>query len=216
MAKCHSQARKSTGVLLTAESSSVFRAVSPRFFGVERRSSTVALLARATRAHPEQSPHYTVGVVRANNCSASPRDAAVVSGGDKVHLTPEAKMSSKHEDIVRQFCAAWSRRNVEELLAFFSPDAVYHNMPLPPLQGIDAIRATLETFVTPAEWIEFEMLIIASRGNTVFTERVDRFRFAGKEVSLPVAGVFELENGKIRAWRDYFDMQTWLQQTTPA
>jgi limonene-1,2-epoxide hydrolase len=102
---------------------------------------------------------------------------------------------------------------VDRLLQFFLPDAVYHNMPLPPLQGIEAIRTTLETFVAPAEWIEFEVLNIAVNGNVVFTERIDRFRFLGKEVALPVAGVFELEGEKIRAWRDYFDMQTWLRQT---
>ena len=47
----------------------------------------------------------------------------------------------------------------------------------------------------------------------VFTERVDRFRIMGKQVALPVAGVFEIRNGKIAAWRDYFDMQTWMKQS---
>lgn len=120
-----------------------------------------------------------------------------------------------NEEVVVAFCNAWKERNIDQLLGFFLPDAVYHNMPLPPLRGLDAIRATLETFVTPAEFIEFEILHLASKGNLVFTERVDRFRFAGKDVELPVAGVFEIEDGKIRAWRDYFDMQTWLQQTAP-
>jgi limonene-1,2-epoxide hydrolase len=27
-----------------------------------------------------------------------------------------------------------------------------------------------------------------------------------------VAGVFELRDGKIAAWRDYFDMATWTRQ----
>ncbi len=36
----------------------------------------------------------------------------------------------------------------------------------------------------------------------------------GKKVELPVAGVFEVKDGKITAWRDYFDMQTWARQTT--
>ncbi len=35
----------------------------------------------------------------------------------------------------------------------------------------------------------------------------------GKKASLPVCGVFEVRNGKIVAWCDYFDMQTWLKQT---
>lgn len=31
--------------------------------------------------------------------------------------------------------------------------------------------------------------------------------FGGKAVKLPVTGVFELDGGRIKAWRDYFDMQ---------
>ena len=122
-------------------------------------------------------------------------------------------MAKDSEHVVRDFCAAWARKNIDELLDFFTPDAVYHNMPLVPLSGIDAIRETLNMFVTPAERIEFELLAIASAGDLVFTERIDRFQMMGKNVSLPVAGVFEVRNGKIAAWRDYFDMQTWMAQT---
>ncbi len=117
---------------------------------------------------------------------------------------------------VRDFCAAWRRRDIDELLGFFAADAVYHNMPIEPLHGVDAIRDTVSAFVVPAEHIEFELLAIASSGDLVFTERVDRFTMMGKTIALPVAGVFEIRNGKIVAWRDYFDLQTWLRQTSPA
>jgi len=50
-------------------------------------------------------------------------------------------------------------------------------------------------------------------GDLVFTERTDHFLTAGKAVALPVAGVFELRNGKIAAWRDYFDLQSFLAQS---
>ena len=122
-------------------------------------------------------------------------------------------MPTSNEKIVQDFCAAWARKNIDELLSFFTPDAVYHNIPLEPLNGVAAIRETINMFAAPAQSIEFEMLNIASSGDVVFTERVDRFTMMGKTVSLPVAGVFELRNGKIAAWRDYFDMQTWMKQT---
>ena len=125
-------------------------------------------------------------------------------------------MTTANEKVVQDFCAAWARKNIDELLGFFTPDAVYHNMPLEPLQGIDAIRETINMFAAPAESIAFEMRGIASSGDTVFTERVDHFRIMGKRVALPVAGVFEIRDGKIAAWRDYFDMQSWLRQTGAA
>jgi limonene-1,2-epoxide hydrolase len=127
--------------------------------------------------------------------------------------TKEEIMSAENEKLIRNFCDAWVRRNIDELLGYFAPDAVYHNIPMEPLKGVDAIRQTLGMFVTPAEHIEFETTAMASAGDLVFTERVDHFRLQGKPASLPVCGVFEVRNGKIVAWRDYFDMQTWLKQT---
>ena len=46
-----------------------------------------------------------------------------------------------------------------------------------------------------------------------FVERLDRFSVGGKPVELPIAGVFEIRDGKIAAWRDYFDMATWTRLT---
>ncbi len=125
-------------------------------------------------------------------------------------------MTMANERFIRDFCNAWSRRDIDELLGYFAPDAVYHNMPLEPLRGRDAIRSTIEMFMTPAERVEFETLAIASANDVVFTERVDHFTIMGRKISLPVAGVFEVRNGKIAAWRDYFDLQTWLKQTGAA
>jgi limonene-1,2-epoxide hydrolase len=116
------------------------------------------------------------------------------------------------EAVVREFCAAWDRRDVEAILTWFAPDATYHNMPLEPVCGHTAIREVLNLFVPPASKIHFEVLAIASWGNVVFTERVDHLTVAGKEVALPVAGVFELRDGKIAAWRDYFDMGSYRRQ----
>jgi len=120
---------------------------------------------------------------------------------------------SDNETLIRDFCAAWARRDMDELLGFFTDDAVYHNMPMAPVQGHDGIRAVLEFFVPGSQSIEFEILALASTGDLVFTERVDRFVMGEQRVELPVAGVFQVRDGKIAAWRDYFDMQTFTSQT---
>lgn len=121
---------------------------------------------------------------------------------------------SDNTELVSAFCRAWSNRDVDEILGYFAEDAVYHNMPMPPMQGKPAIKTVLQQIVSPTSWIEWETLNMAEAGNVVFTERVDRFEMAGKKVELPVAGVFEIENGKIKAWRDYFDMAAWTRQTS--
>jgi limonene-1,2-epoxide hydrolase len=40
----------------------------------------------------------------------------------------------------------------------------------------------------------------------VFNERTDRITLNGRPVTLPIAGVFEMREGRIVAWREYFDL----------
>jgi limonene-1,2-epoxide hydrolase len=121
-------------------------------------------------------------------------------------------MASDSEKVVNDFCAAWKRRNLDEIMAFFAEDAVYHNMPMEPAKGTAAIRNVINTFLPMASAVEFKILHSAAAGNVVINERVDIFQMGPKKIELPVAGVFELRNGKIAAWRDYFDMAAWTRQ----
>jgi limonene-1,2-epoxide hydrolase len=117
------------------------------------------------------------------------------------------------EQAVRAFCKAVSRCKSAELVDYFTPDAVYHNIPVEPVQGHDAIRATLEQFLDISSVAEFDILALAVAGNTVLTERIDRFTINDKRVELSVMGAFEVAtSGKISAWRDYFDMQQFIKQ----
>jgi limonene-1,2-epoxide hydrolase len=114
-------------------------------------------------------------------------------------------------ELVRRFCAAWSE-NMEagELAAFFTDDAVYHNIPLEPVTGRDEIAKAIASFIRPGppgiEAIDFHVINIAASGPVVMTERVDVFTQANKTFELPVMGTFEVTRGKISTWRDYFDM----------
>ncbi len=117
-------------------------------------------------------------------------------------------MSAENQKIVSDFCQAWSRMKLDEILGFMSDDAVYHNIPMQPAKGKAAIRAVIEGFLKMADAIEFRILHTTSSGNVVMNERVDSFVYkGGKKGSIPVVGVFEVSGGKITAWRDYFDMK---------
>lgn len=117
------------------------------------------------------------------------------------------------EQIVRRFCDAVPRRDCAELAAFFSDDAVYHNIPVDPVRGTAAIQKLLESFLAPASHAEFEIRALAVQGRQVLTERVDRFVVNGKPVALPVMGIFEVQpDGLISAWRDYFDLAQFTKQ----
>ena len=122
------------------------------------------------------------------------------------------------ERVVRRFCDAVPARDVKALCAFFTEDAVYHNMPIAPVRGTEAIAQVLGQFLGPAtEAAEFEITALAVTGRSVLTERVDRFTIGGQRVELPVMGLFEVtSDGRIAAWRDYFDMQQFTRQLSRA
>ena len=97
-------------------------------------------------------------------------------------------------------------------MAFFADDAVYHNIPVDPVTGVDAIRSTIAGFTGGVDSVEFRVRNIVADGNVVLTERVDVFVTPAKTISLPVMGAFEVAGGKIAAWRDYFDMNQFMSQ----
>jgi limonene-1,2-epoxide hydrolase len=110
------------------------------------------------------------------------------------------------EQVVRDFCAAASGRDPAVLRSFLADDVVYHNIPMDPAEGIEAAMAVIDMFLNMCEALEFEIHHLASDGSTVLTERTDSFTIKGKTAPLAVMGAFHVSDGKITAWRDYFDM----------
>jgi limonene-1,2-epoxide hydrolase len=115
--------------------------------------------------------------------------------------------------LVRDFIAKWEARDIDGILAAFSDDPFYHNMPMAPLTSKDAIRKFIEPFLTPATGVEWTVHFIAEDPKgVVMTERTDAFMFGDKRIALPVMGTFELKDGKISKWRDYFDLREFENQ----
>lgn len=115
------------------------------------------------------------------------------------------------EQVVRDFIAAWSAMDFDRIAALLHPQVDYHNIPMTPMHG----RAAVEPYLRKLERcdsIDWELLSIAASGATVLTERVDGFVIRGTPVRLPVMGVFEIEDGLIRRWRDYFDLASYREQ----
>lgn len=121
-------------------------------------------------------------------------------------------MSAENEKLVTDFCRAWSRLKTDEILSYLTDDCFYHNIPMEPCVGKAAIRNFVEPFLKDAQEAHFEIKHTTSAGNVVMNERVDRFIMGPKKIELPVAGVFEITNGKISAWRDYFDLGGFTKQ----
>jgi limonene-1,2-epoxide hydrolase len=118
-------------------------------------------------------------------------------------------------DVVREFCDSWAKGDLDVIIDFFTDDAVYHNIPVAPVTGKGAIRETIAGFTTGVDRVEFRVLHIVGEGNVVLTERVDAFYTPQVTIELPVMGTFEVVDGKISAWRDYFDLNQFMSQLNP-
>ena len=121
-----------------------------------------------------------------------------------------------NEAIVRDFITAWSRLNPSELASYFSEDGVYHNMPSEAVVGRDNIERFIAGFIRPWESTDWEVINLLADGDIVMVERLDKTVVAGSPVNLPCFGYFELFDGKITLWRDYFDLTTYTTALTAA
>ena len=115
-----------------------------------------------------------------------------------------------NEQVIRDFIAAWSRLDVEELVQYFCEDGVYHNMPTQAVAGHAALRPYIAAFLKGWTSTEWDVLNLVSSGDVVFAERLDRTVVGDKPVNLPCCGVFEMQDGRIKVWRDYFDIGTYV------
>jgi limonene-1,2-epoxide hydrolase len=115
-----------------------------------------------------------------------------------------------NEKIIREFIEAWSRLDPKELASYFTEDGVYHNMPSGPVGGRENVEKMIAGFIGSWTQTEWDILNLVSAGDVVIAERLDRTKAGDKSMDLPCTGVFVLENGKIKVWRDYFDLTTYV------
>jgi limonene-1,2-epoxide hydrolase len=108
---------------------------------------------------------------------------------------------------VSRMVASWEALDADAVAACFAEDGIWHNMPYAPVRGRKSIQAAVARFLSDMTSAEFH---IRHQGEispgVVVNERRDIFRTrAGKTLEFAVMGVFEIENGLIKVWRDYFD-----------
>ncbi len=118
--------------------------------------------------------------------------------------------------LVNQFIRLIEAKDLDGAVALVTDDCEYDNVPMRKVFGPEAIKNGLGAFLSPATRVEWKIVREAESGNVVFNERVDEFDLPTGNISIPVTGVFEIRDGKIALWRDYFDMQTFVNQMPKA
>jgi limonene-1,2-epoxide hydrolase len=116
------------------------------------------------------------------------------------------------EEIVDEFIARILRLDLDAACELVSEDCEYDNVPMGKVFGPDGIKGLLGQMIGTIEEVDWIIHRQVATDTLVLNERTDRFGQGGKWIDLPVAGVFEVRDGKIVLWRDYFDMATFTNQ----
>jgi limonene-1,2-epoxide hydrolase len=133
-------------------------------------------------------------------------------------MTRSVAAKNDNEKVVVDFIhAAYGKSmDIDAMTALMADDFVWQlHVPLSPVvRGRDAARAELEKHNTLSTgMIEgSEIRTIVSDGDTVVVERVDVNAMNGVAVTFYVTAIFELRDGAITGWREYWDTTHVAQQ----
>jgi limonene-1,2-epoxide hydrolase len=117
-------------------------------------------------------------------------------------------MTMTPSETVDAFLAAFVAMDFDTALPFLADDCEYTNIPIGTVRGHAGVREVLGPFFAPIHENEFLISRRAATGPVVFLERLDRHRLEHGWRELPVNSVFEVDDGKVTVWRDYFDLAT--------
>ncbi len=120
-------------------------------------------------------------------------------------------MTSPNET-VETFLSMWDRPGgfADSVRAYFTADTHYENIGMSDTTGIDEALAFIDAFEASCGCpvsIRVTTLASATNGNTVLNERIDEVLNDKGEIlsTIRLMGIFDVADGKIAAWRDYFD-----------
>jgi len=133
---------------------------------------------------------------------------ATASCTTAVQTNREKAMKKTPIEVVKAFNRAMEIKDYDTAVKFVSDDCEYTNMPMGTVRGPAGVRSVLEPFFAPTIENRLEILREAAVGPIVFLERLDRHLLPTGWVNLPVTGVYEVHDGLITVYRDYFDLAT--------
>ncbi len=119
-------------------------------------------------------------------------------------MTDNASVVLDNKAIVERFLFAVQNEDFAAADALLADDAKWQNVGLPTISGRQRIVKLLRSGEGKAGF-EVKFHRIAAEGTSVLTERTDVLVFGALRLQFWVCGVFEVQDGRIRLWRDYFD-----------
>ena len=107
--------------------------------------------------------------------------------------------------LVTDFCASWSTRDLTQILPRLSNDCIYRmSETIPAVTGHAGVTEKLGEWMTSSDLgIEFKVLDTWAAGPMVMNHRIDSFKSTKRPLTWEGIGVFFVKDGKIKEWSDY-------------
>jgi limonene-1,2-epoxide hydrolase len=127
--------------------------------------------------------------------------------------TTNANSDIDNAHTVEVFLAALQEQDLTTADAQLDDNLVYENVGFPTIRGRARAIKVFRKLQRPSFGFEAKIHRIAVNGPVVLTERTDVLAVGPVRLQFWVCGVFEVHNGRITLWRDYFDMYDMLKAT---
>lgn len=138
---------------------------------------------------------------------------AALAGGLLTAAGASARADSDSEKLAtaKAMIQAWNDLDWNQVYGLFAEDGVLQSMMIEPTVGREAIKKRLQGLAKGLSRIQLQVRHIGVVDGVVFVERVDDFVYRGRHGAVPVVGVIEIDQGRIEAWREYYDRAQLLQ-----
>jgi limonene-1,2-epoxide hydrolase len=108
--------------------------------------------------------------------------------------------------VAREMIAAWKAADWRKVADLFAENGVLRSMMLEPVTGRAAIYDRIAALGKGApDGVTLDVAHMGVIDGLVFLERTDRFVYNGHPGAVPVVGVLDIRDGKVREWREYYD-----------
>jgi limonene-1,2-epoxide hydrolase len=128
----------------------------------------------------------------------------VTGRSNRLKLVIMTEQTLENTRTVEVFLNALQDADLETAGTALAEDLVYQNVGLPTIYGRKRAMKLLSS-LGGASGFEVKIHRIAADGAAVLTERTDALIFGPLRLQFWVCGVFEVHDGEITLWRDYFD-----------
>ena len=110
-------------------------------------------------------------------------------------------------ECVQGIYQAFEALDLEAVYELLDDNVTYQNMAQAPLHGKKALQEMWTGF-DRIDKLDLKILNTAVNDDVVMVERLDHLVLGGQDIFIPMVACFNVRDGLVVSWREYYDMAT--------